>query len=292
MVIKITENTVVKNENILLIGGCGCGKTRYFVNPILVDGDFTFLLMDFYETNLTELIPNSEIIEFKEEIDCENISEKLNKKINIFANIPVNPRCNSLNNVVKTEKKQIGENIKNVLENLIQKENQRPVLCILDMFGCFDFSFIDSELIKKANSKNIYFVFILQNINQLTNKDVLEHTNVKLLFGQLSDNNYEYFKDILKGSRLDENNFKSCLVLINDKVIWDKKLIAIDESPLKYQRLKEGFSQVELAQVSDIALRCIKEYEQKPNKINKAQAITLYKLAKTLNCKIEQLLIL
>ena len=84
MVIKITENTVVKNENILLIGGCGCGKTRYFVNPILVDGDFTFLLMDFYETNLTELIPNSEIIEFKEEIDCENIFEKLNKKINIF----------------------------------------------------------------------------------------------------------------------------------------------------------------------------------------------------------------
>lgn len=59
---------------------------------------------------------------------------------------------------------------------------------------------------------------------------------------------------------------------------------------LKKIRIKCGYSQNELAKNSNVNVRMIQHYEQGIKDINKAQAITLYKIAKALNCRIEDLL--
>lgn len=59
---------------------------------------------------------------------------------------------------------------------------------------------------------------------------------------------------------------------------------------LKELRLKRGLSQTELAKISGVPLRSIKAYEQEATKIQKAQAETLYLLARALDCHIEELL--
>jgi len=64
----------------------------------------------------------------------------------------------------------------------------------------------------------------------------------------------------------------------------------IKESNLKLLRLINNLSQSELADKSGVSLRSIQLYEQGVNDINKAQAGSLYKLAKTLNSNIEDLL--
>lgn len=59
---------------------------------------------------------------------------------------------------------------------------------------------------------------------------------------------------------------------------------------LKELRKNRNLSQSELADISGVALRLIKAYEQKKLDITKAQGITLYKLSNALDCKIEDLL--
>ena len=59
---------------------------------------------------------------------------------------------------------------------------------------------------------------------------------------------------------------------------------------LKIIREAKGLSQSQLAQKANVDIRSIQMYEQKRNDINKAQAETLYKLARVLGCKIEDLL--
>ena len=61
-------------------------------------------------------------------------------------------------------------------------------------------------------------------------------------------------------------------------------------SKLQDLRKKQNFSQSELAEKSNVNLRMIQYYEQGMRDINKAQAITLYRIAKALNCHIEDLL--
>ena len=60
--------------------------------------------------------------------------------------------------------------------------------------------------------------------------------------------------------------------------------------PLKTWRKKRQLSQVELAKISRVPARTIKAYEQGKLDISKAQADTLYKLARTLDCTIEDLI--
>ena len=62
------------------------------------------------------------------------------------------------------------------------------------------------------------------------------------------------------------------------------------ESSLKLWRRKRKLSQTELAGISGVSLRAIKAYEQGKLDISKAQGETLYKLAKTLDCSIENLI--
>lgn len=61
-------------------------------------------------------------------------------------------------------------------------------------------------------------------------------------------------------------------------------------SNLKQIRFKRGLIQTELAELSGVNLRVIQYYEQGYKDINKAQAITLYKIAQVLQCSIEDLL--
>lgn len=62
------------------------------------------------------------------------------------------------------------------------------------------------------------------------------------------------------------------------------------ETNLKRIRTTYGISQAELSKRSGVSLRSIQMYEQRNKNINKASAETLYNLAKTLGCTIEDLL--
>lgn len=62
------------------------------------------------------------------------------------------------------------------------------------------------------------------------------------------------------------------------------------ESKLKTIRIANGLSQSKLSKLANVKLRSIQMYEQKQNDINKAQANTLFSIARVLNCNIEDLL--
>ena len=62
------------------------------------------------------------------------------------------------------------------------------------------------------------------------------------------------------------------------------------ETNLKRMRTAYGFTQAELAGRSGISLRSVQMYEQRSKNINKASADTMYRLAKTLDCTMEDLI--
>lgn len=59
---------------------------------------------------------------------------------------------------------------------------------------------------------------------------------------------------------------------------------------LKELRIKKGLTQKELAQRTDLSVRLIQKYEQNAQDLNQVYAITIYKLAKALDCAYEDLL--
>lgn len=63
------------------------------------------------------------------------------------------------------------------------------------------------------------------------------------------------------------------------------------ESKLKMYREKKNYSQNDLAILSNVPLRTIRSYEQNKNDISKAQYETLYKLSKTLDCSVDDLVL-
>lgn len=70
--------------------------------------------------------------------------------------------------------------------------------------------------------------------------------------------------------------------------IREKK--GLKETKLQKARLKKGFSQAELAVVSGITVRTIREYEHKPEMVNTAKLVTLCKLCMALDCKLEDII--
>ena len=62
------------------------------------------------------------------------------------------------------------------------------------------------------------------------------------------------------------------------------------DTNLKRIRSAYGCTQAELAKRSDVSLRSIQMYEQRNKDINKASVDTVYRLAKTLGCTIEDLI--
>lgn len=59
---------------------------------------------------------------------------------------------------------------------------------------------------------------------------------------------------------------------------------------LKGMREKRGLTQAELAERSGVSIRTVQAYEQGLKDINKAAAITLYRMSQILRCAIEDLL--
>lgn len=64
----------------------------------------------------------------------------------------------------------------------------------------------------------------------------------------------------------------------------------METTNLKKLREQRGFTQADLAEISGVSIRMIQKYEQRDRDINKVQAITLYMLAKAMECSIENLL--
>ncbi|MEG2323441.1 MAG: helix-turn-helix transcriptional regulator [Anaerovoracaceae bacterium] len=71
-----------------------------------------------------------------------------------------------------------------------------------------------------------------------------------------------------------------------------EKIKGDEINKLKELRETRKLSRSQLAEKSGVNVRTIEAYEQGLKDINKAQGITLYKLANALGCKIEELLIL
>ncbi len=73
--------------------------------------------------------------------------------------------------------------------------------------------------------------------------------------------------------------------------VMDEKMRKVyQETNLKRIRTAYGCSQRELAEMSGVGLRSIQMYEQRNKDINKAQASSLYCLAKVLGCAMEDLI--
>lgn len=72
--------------------------------------------------------------------------------------------------------------------------------------------------------------------------------------------------------------------------VFDELLSEQAETNLARYRKARGLSQSQLAKASGLSLRSIQLYEQRQNDINNAQYNRLQALAKTLGCKIEDLL--
>lgn len=62
-------------------------------------------------------------------------------------------------------------------------------------------------------------------------------------------------------------------------------------APLKTRRQLRGWSQTELASKSGVNVRNIRQYEQNPERIRKAELSTVHSLAKALGCRMEDLAI-
>lgn len=59
---------------------------------------------------------------------------------------------------------------------------------------------------------------------------------------------------------------------------------------LKETRLAKKMTQSKLAEISGVNLRTLQDYEQGRKDINKAEAMTVYKLAEALDCNVWELL--
>lgn len=84
---------------------------------------------------------------------------------------------------------------------------------------------------------------------------------------------------------LHEASEEKCVDTLNRMI-----LRAQGDSKLKVQRVARNYTQKELADRTGISLRTIQHYEQRSKDLNKASGTTLYVLAQTLGCRIEDLL--
>lgn len=59
---------------------------------------------------------------------------------------------------------------------------------------------------------------------------------------------------------------------------------------LKELRIEKGLTQAELAEQTGLSVRLVQKYEQNAQDLNRVYAITIYRLAKALDCRYEDLL--
>ena len=73
------------------------------------------------------------------------------------------------------------------------------------------------------------------------------------------------------------------------KLVEEPKLDKF-KSKLKRQRVYRGFTQESLSDLSEVNIKSIAAYEQNPEKLSAASTSTVYRLADSLGCSIEDLL--
>ena len=73
-------------------------------------------------------------------------------------------------------------------------------------------------------------------------------------------------------------------------IVEDRIRLVYPDTNLKHIRTTYGCTQAELAERSEVSLRSIQMYEQRGKDINKASVETVYRLAKTLGCNVEDLI--
>lgn len=73
-------------------------------------------------------------------------------------------------------------------------------------------------------------------------------------------------------------------------IVEERIRLVYPDTNLKRIRTTYGCTQAELAERSEVSLRSIQMYEQRNKDINKASVETVYRLAKTLGCNVEDLI--
>ena len=72
-------------------------------------------------------------------------------------------------------------------------------------------------------------------------------------------------------------------------ILYEDPKIAGFRSRLKKVRIVKGLTQEQLADLSDVNIKSIASYEQSPEKLSNASVGTIYKLANSLGCSIEDI---
>jgi transcriptional regulator with XRE-family HTH domain len=73
------------------------------------------------------------------------------------------------------------------------------------------------------------------------------------------------------------------------KLFEDPKL-AKYKSKLKKARISKGFTQESLSELSGVNIKSIASYEQSPEKFSNASISTVYRLADSLGCDVEDII--
>lgn len=283
MKIQITKETVIENENILLTGGIGTGKSRNFIKPIISsikEGSFILLTSDESYKDFSNNISY---------YDHRNIS-----KAEFELDLQHNENIVMDYNILMDRQNYIIENNISELIDLLKVRRQEDIIVIFDGFGMFNFNCMTKNIVKQLNENNIYFIFIFQSLFQaiMNNKDLIDICSTHVIFKNTEQYTLDYYKKFIDtldfGKEGIEN--KICYIYSKGKLIKNNKLDEIDTTKLKYYRIKNKLSQIELAKKSGVSLRNIREIENDINKIRKTKAMTIYKLAATLGCTVEILL--
>ena len=72
---------------------------------------------------------------------------------------------------------------------------------------------------------------------------------------------------------------------------YDEVMFLCNDNKLKKLRTKKNLTQYELSELSCVPLKTIQKYESNERSIAKAQVDTIIKLARALNCTVEDLVI-
>lgn len=121
--------------------------------------------------------------------------------------------------------------------------------------------------------------------NRIVKEKLLNAEDAKVLTKAIDDNYERYYGEGLEERLKAEREANPNGIEIDGKA-FDIRYI----KRLKLYRAKAGLSQSKLAELSGVNVRMIQYYEQGVKDINKAQTETLFKLTKTLNCTIEDLI--
>ena len=131
----------------------------------------------------------------------------------------------------------------------------------------------------------------LELYTQIRNDEIFE--KLGFLISLLSKKSYRAYREYMTTTleRLKNGETAESIIADLEKsvLIYTRKDLN-NMTNLKRIREASGISQSKLAEESGVSVRMIQHYEQGVKDLNRAQAITVYRLAQALNCKVEDLL--